>query len=163
MTSDELLGDGRVIRMRPIEPTDGDRLMRFHESLSSETVRLRFFVLHPHLSAEEITRFTTVDHHDREALVALSEDELVGVARYDRVDESPDAEAALVVADAWQGTGLGSILLARLAARARAERIERFVADTLAENHRMLRVFAHSGLVASRSWEYGVTHLVMPL
>jgi len=160
---DALLTDGRVVQVRPIEPTDADRLLKFHESLSPETTRLRFFAVHPYLNDTELTRFTTVDHHDREALVALVEDALIGVARYDREPGTDEAEVAFVVADAWQGSGVGSLLLEHLAARARTEGVTRFVADTLSENRRMQNVFANSGLAPARSWDRGVEHLVMPL
>ena len=160
---DALLADGRVVQIRPIDPGDADRLVRFHESLSPETTRLRFFSFHPHLTDAEVARFTTVDHHDREALVAAAGDDLVGVARYDRLEPTRDAEVAFVVSDRWQGSGVGSLLLEHLAARARAEGLQRFVAETLSENRRMLQVFAASGLVANRSWEHGVAHLVMSL
>ncbi|HEX4820403.1 MAG TPA: GNAT family N-acetyltransferase [Acidimicrobiales bacterium] len=161
---DALLSDGTLVQIRPIDPSDSDRLVRFHDALSPETIRLRFFSFHPHLSEAEVSRFTTVDHHDREALVAVSGDELLGVARYDRLGPAAlDAEVAFVVADRWQGSGVGSLLLEHLAARARAEGFVRFVAETLSENRRMLQVFTASGLVAKRSWEHGVAHLVMDL
>ena len=160
---DALLADGTVVQIRPIDPTDAERIVRFHESLSPETTRLRFFSFHPHLSDTEVARFTNVDHHDREALVATAGDDFLGVARYDRLVPSLDAEVAFVVADKWQGSGIGSLLLDHLAARARAEGLQRFVAETLPENRRMLQVFAASGLVANRSWEHGVAHLVMNL
>ena len=118
---DALLADGRVVQVRPIDPTDAARLVHFHESLSPETTRLRFFTPHPYLSEAEVARFTTVDHHDREALVALADDELIGVARFDREAGSQDADVAFVVADAWQGSGVASLLLEHLAARARTE------------------------------------------
>ena len=160
---DALLADGRVVQVRPIEPSDAGRLIRFHESLSPETTRFRFFVQHPHLSDKEVARYTTVDHHDREALVALADDEIVGVARFDRYPGTTDAEVAFVVADALQGTGVGSLLLEHLAARGRSEGLEQFIADTLADNRRMLRVFADSGLAPTHTSDYGVTHLVMSL
>jgi acetyl coenzyme A synthetase (ADP forming)-like protein len=160
---DALLTDGRVVQVRPIEPTDAERLVRFHESLSAETTRLRFFAVRPHLSDADVERFTTVDHHDREALVGLVDDELIGVARYDRLPGTHDAEVAFVVTDAWQGSGVGSLLLEHLAARARAEGFTKFVAETLTENRRMQRVFADSGLEAVHTWDRGVEHLAMPL
>jgi GNAT superfamily N-acetyltransferase len=151
------------VQLRPIDTADAARLVRFHGGLSRETTRLRFFILHPQLTAAEVTRFTTVDHDDREAIVALADDELIGVARYDRLVPGGDAEVAFVVADAWQGAGLGSRLLEHLAARARTQGVERFVAETLGENYKMLRVFAKSGLTAATSWDHGVTRLIMPL
>ena len=63
----------------------------FHEGLTDETTRLRFFMLHPHLGQSEVARFTHVDHHDREALVALDGHDIIAVGRYDRL---PGTDAA---------------------------------------------------------------------
>src|SRR6185295_12325780 len=120
---------------------DAAGLVRFHDTLSLETTHLRFFAAHPTLSAHEVERFTHVDHHDREAIVATIDDDIVGVARFDRLDNPREAEIAFVVADRWQGHGLGSAMFTELAERARQAGIERFVADTLAYNSRMLGVF----------------------
>ncbi len=157
------LQDGTPVVVRPVGAGDGPALERFHGRLSQETTRLRFFSAHPHLSPTEVTRFTTVDHHDREALVMWSDDEIVGIGRYDRQPGSPEAEVAFVVRDDEQGRGAGTMLLLGLAERARDEGISRFVADTLAENRPMLEVFAHTGWVVSSSIDCGVLHLVMDL
>jgi GNAT superfamily N-acetyltransferase len=77
---------------------------------------------------------TEVDHHDHEALVAFDDcsSEGVGVAWYVRVDGAT-AEAAVTVADDWQGRGLGTALTSMLAERALEEGIDRFTAVVLAE------------------------------
>jgi GNAT superfamily N-acetyltransferase len=156
------LPDGATVVLRPIQPSDAEALERFHEALSPNTTRLRFFAPHPHLSPSEVARFTNVDHDSREAFVALSGDDIVGVARYDRFDET-DAEVAFVVADAWQGRGLGTVLLDHLADQASSAGVKRFVADTLAENRTMLHLFARRGLSGVPSWDCGVAHVVVPL
>ena len=161
---DVQLLDGTTVGIRPIAPSDGDALVRFHEKLAIETTRLRFFVLHPHLTPNELDKFTHVDHHDREALVLLdSADELIAVGRYDRLPGTDDAEIAFAVADEWQGHGAGTHLLEQLAIRGRAEGVTRFVADTLGENHKMRGVFRHSGLMTDSSTECGVVHVVLDL
>ncbi len=68
-----------------------------------------------------------------------------------------------MVRDDEQGVGAGTILLFALAERARDEGISRFVADTLAENRRMVEVFSHTGWLISSSVDCGVLHLVMEL
>ena len=136
-----------IVAMRPADAT---RLVRFHHTLSRETTYLRFFSFHPELSTDELYRFTHVDHRDREAVVAVADREIVGVARFDRVDDSTDAEVAFVVADSWQGRGLGTRLFEHLARRARDVGIDRFVADTLAHNRPMLAVFHHAGTARHR-------------
>ena len=160
-STDALLADGTVVQIRPIEPGDFTGLERFHAALSAETIRMRFFAPHPKLSAAELARFTVVDHCDREALVACSAGEIIGVARYERMPGTREAEAAFVVADRWQGSGVGTLLLEHLGARGRDNGLERFVAETLSDNRKMIDVFAHSGLAPTTSWQDGVVHLVI--
>ena len=116
-----------------------------HHTLSPGTTRLRFFHLHPELSEQEVQRFTHVDHEDREALVAVHDGQIIGVARFDRLEDAADAEVASVVADTWQGRGLGSLLFRRLAARAPTW-ASAVSPPTPLRNRRMLAVFHHAGL-----------------
>ncbi|MDX6231291.1 MAG: hypothetical protein QOH68_242 [Nocardioidaceae bacterium] len=155
--------DGTTVQIRPMSPTDRDALLRFHATLTDETTRLRFFNLHPHLTPDEVERFTHVDHHDREALVALDGDDIIAVGRYDRLPCTDDAEVAFVVADGLQGHGIGTHLLDQLVQRARAEGVTRFEADTLCENHKMRAVFRGSGLLTTSAIEAGVVHVVLEL
>ena len=160
---EERLLDGRTIGIRPISPSDGEALVQFHEGLTNETTRLRFFVLHPHLMPKEVEHFTNVDHRGREALVALDGPDIIGVGRFERLPGTDDAEVAFVVAEDWQGHGVGTHLIKQLARRARTEGVTRFLADTLGENYRMRDVFRHSGLMASSQTEAGVVHVVLNL
>ena len=77
-----VLRDGTEVSVVPMQATDSERLMRFHETLSSETTYSRFFSFHPELSTKELHRFTHVDHDDREAIVGLADDEIIAVARF---------------------------------------------------------------------------------
>lgn len=157
------LRDGTSVAVRPMHADDEERLVRFHRTLSGDTTYLRYFSPHPELSSDEVHRFTHVDHRDREAIVAIVDDEIVGVARFDRMQHGPDAEAAFVVADAWQGRGLGSALFTCLAHRAVALGVERFTAETLPRNRRMLAVFTHAGLPHTTSFADGVVDVVIDL
>lgn len=157
------LRDGTVVDLHAMRPQDTDRLLRFHHGLSRETTYLRFFTVHPELSVDELERFTHVDHHDREAIVAIVGDDIVGVARFDRLDDPDEAEVAFVVADGWQGAGLGSGLLVRLAQRAREEGVARLGAETLPTNSRMVAVFTHAGLPVRADHRNGVVHVQLEL
>jgi len=170
-----VLRDGTSVPLRPIRDDDGERLLRFHHSLSAETQYLRFFGAHPSLSEQEVAWFTHVDHRNREAIVAELDGELLGVARLDRLRTGGDegeadlsrlgteAEVAFVVADRAQGQGLGHQLLDALAVRARQLGVACFVADTLPHNRRMLAVFRRSGLPMTRRFEDGVVRVTMAL
>ncbi len=157
-------GDGALhFRLRPIRPDDGARLVAFHDHLSDRSCFLRFFSLHPHLSPKEVERFTHVDYVNRLALVALLDDCIIGVGRYDSQPESDVAEVAFVVADDYQHHGIGSLLMDELASAARERGVRTFVAETLHENHPMLDVFFHSGFDVSRHFEYGTVSLRFPV
>jgi acyl-CoA synthetase (NDP forming)/RimJ/RimL family protein N-acetyltransferase len=156
--ADVAVRDGRTVRIRPISPEDSDRLAAFHRSLSDETVYMRFFAPYPELSERDLHRFTHVDHVDRVALVATVGGELVGVGRFDRVDER-DAEVAFVIRDDHQGRGLGSVLLEHLAAAARERGVRRFVAEVLPTNRRMLATFEEAGYHPTHRLEDGVVML----
>ncbi|MGE0140523.1 MAG: GNAT family N-acetyltransferase [Ilumatobacteraceae bacterium] len=156
---DVVLADGGTVHVRPLGPDDADRLFAFQADLSDETVFLRFFSARPTLDAEEVERFTHVDHHSRVALVAELGDRLVGVARFDREKAADSAEVAFVVGDEHQGRGIGTILLEHLAAAARERGITRFVAQTLAGNDRMLGVLRAAGFAERTRIDDGVVHV----
>ena len=110
---------GERVHVRPIRADDTARLQAFHAHLSSDSVVFRFFRYLPALSDADAEHFTHVDYMDRMALVATQElpagERILGVVRYDRI--GPDtAEVAFVVEDRWQGHGIATALLHRLAA-----------------------------------------------
>ncbi|MFK0249882.1 GNAT family N-acetyltransferase [Amycolatopsis azurea] len=157
--ADVLLSDGGTVHLRPVIPSDADGLVAFHGRLSERTRYFRYFGAYPRIPQRDLERFSTVDHHDRVAFVALLGDDIVAVGRYERLDRGPSAEVAFVVDDAHQGRGLGSILLEHLAAAASESGLRRFVAEVLAENAAMVRVFRDAGYQVSREIEEGVLHL----
>ena len=153
---DARIGDGQVVHVRPILPDDAAMLVKFHASLSPQSVYLRFFNFHPELSSREVERFTHVDYAARLALIVLAEDRLVAVGRYDRVEGTDEAEVAFVVEDSYQNLGIGTLLADELARAARVQGIGVFVADTLTENAPMLEMFAKTGFPVTTSFEEGV-------
>jgi GNAT superfamily N-acetyltransferase len=146
---------GMTYRLRPIRPDDDERLVEFHNHLSQRSCYLRFFTFHPTLSRTEVERFTCVDYLNRLALVALLDDRIIAVGRYDQQPGTTHAEVAFVVADEFQHHGIGSLLLDELARMAWRRGIHVFNAETLHENRAMLDVFHHSGFPVSSSIEYG--------
>ena len=160
---DEL--DRLGLRVVAMSPELAPALDRFHERLTPATIRNRFFGPHPHLTATELERFTSVDHVDQDALVTLDDDgEIVAVARFIRLHHgAATAEVAFVVADPWQRKGLGGALFARLAARAKEVGVKRFVADTLSSNRGMRAVFRQAGLAYRESVRHGVVQVTIDL
>ncbi len=161
--SDVLLSDGRPLHVRLSRADDAESLRAFHARLSPETVYLRYFSAKPRLSQRFVDAFTHVDLDRHAVLFALDGAAIVAMASYDRLGGSDAAEFAVVVDDAQQGRGIGTLLLEHLVAIAREHGIRRVVADTLPYNKPMLRVFADSGFPLERSFEDGLAHVAFPI
>jgi acetyl coenzyme A synthetase (ADP forming)-like protein len=161
---DIVLRDGGGARVRPMRADDGELLRSFFERLGPESRYFRFFKIKKSLSDEEVDYFTHLDYHDRMALVAVLDGEIVAVGRYDREEDAPDvAEVAFAVADEQQGRGIGTELLELLTTHARDHGIEKFEAYVLSENRQMMRVFRNSGFELTRTMESGVYTVDFPV
>jgi RimJ/RimL family protein N-acetyltransferase len=159
------LPDGREIDVRPIRAADEGLLSEAFARLSPESRYRRFLSPIPALPPGMLRHMTDVDHHDHEALVAVAPGSgaIVGVARFIRSGDSPQAaELAVTVDDAWQLAGVGTVLVALLVDRARAEGVQRFVGEMLWANtpmHQLLREFGAPDFHGS----IGVDEFSMPL
>ncbi len=156
---DVVLSDGGTVHLRPIRPADADALLGLYSRLSEESLYLRFFSPVPPPTARQLEALTSLDYERRFALGAELGDDLVAIARFDRLANGTDAEVAFTVQDDQQGRGLGTLLLENLVAVARELGITRFVASTLANNTRMLRVFGDAGFDVQRHRESGTVEL----
>jgi GNAT superfamily N-acetyltransferase len=161
-----LLKDGAEVLIRAVRPDDKPLFVAGFSELSAASVRGRFLASRPALNVQEIAFFTEIDHVDHEAIGALDAETraAVGVARYVRDNDRPHiAEAALTVADAWQGRGLGGKLLRRLRDRATANGIRRFTALLFADNEPMLTLFGQLGEVTVTGRDGSVIEIAVPL
>src|SRR5881628_2735817 len=158
-----ILRNGACVRVRAIRPDDESRLMALCRRLSSHTLYQRFFSFR-RLLPEEAHAFANVDYRQRMAVVAEVDDgqepELIGVARYGPSDEATTADIGLVVADGWQGLGLGSLLLEEILRAGEQRGIHQFSADVLTDNRRALRLLARHAAIARQTVASGVTSVV---
>ena len=154
LTEQAYLDDGTAVVFRAIRPDDAARLDRLFYRLSPQSLYLRFFTPMPRPNAAMISRLVTVDYVDRLALVAEIDDEVVAVARFDRLAAvAPsalgvppgEAEAAVIVEDAWQHRGIATRLLWRLSAAAVARGVDTFTASILGQNRTMLGLLSVLG------------------
>jgi RimJ/RimL family protein N-acetyltransferase len=142
------LRDGRVVVVRPLERSDRTLVEGAIRRLSDQSRYLRFGTPKLRMTERELDGLVDVDHHAREALLAI--DPLTGrgvaVVRYIGLTGEPGVvELAATVADDWQGIGLGSALLAGLTRRARDEGHSAFRAYVLAINVRSIAMLRRAG------------------
>ena len=143
-----VLRDGSQVQIREVRGSDAPLLADGFARLSARSRQQRFLSPKHSLSAAELRFLTEVDHHDHEAIGALSpaDGRGVGIARYIRDPGDPEAaEIAVTIADDWQGRGLGTELLARLSDRARQEGICRFTATIAYGNAAMATLLQNMG------------------
>src|SRR3954451_23966033 len=146
------------LRIRALRPDDGALLTDIFDRLSPASRAARFLHAKSRLTAAELRYLVDVDHHDHEALVALTRwgGRPVGVARFIRGREDPSsADVAAAVVDEWQERGVGSMLVDRLATRALSENISSFTALSEATNVRARRLLGKLGEVTVLDREAG--------
>ena len=160
----EALRDGRPIQVRALRPEDREAMGRAAHGMSEESIYRRLFSPRHYMSEQEIAYYMNVDFTNHVALVAvLSENGnqvIVGGGRY-VVTEPGTAEVAFAVPDAYQGQRVGGLLMKHLAQIARHSGIKTLIAEVLASNAAMLKVFEKSGLTVSTRHEHDVLHVTL--
>ncbi|MDP9400729.1 MAG: GNAT family N-acetyltransferase [Actinomycetota bacterium] len=152
------LRDGRVVLVRPVEPTDRALVLEVFAGLSEDSRLRRFLAPLTRLPADELALLERVDHHDHEALAAVDawSGEPLGVAHYLRLaPEGRVAEAAFAVVDGSQGQGVGRLLLGHLAQRAQDEGVTRLTAFVRHGNPRAVRLLSDLGRATATAGDDG--------
>jgi acetyl coenzyme A synthetase (ADP forming)-like protein len=157
---DVVLRDGASVRIRAAKPTDEAAILAFLNGLSDESRRLRFRAKATDLKAVA-RNWSGVEECSDCCVLAVHGPDVVGQASYDGTAEDR-AEVGFTVADAYQGRGLGTLLLKRLAEAADADGVAVFEADVLAENNRMIEVFRESGFGVTMKSEPGLVRVQFP-
>jgi RimJ/RimL family protein N-acetyltransferase len=158
--------DGRRLEIRALRPDDRSDLIAAVARTSAESLRRRFFVPKNNFTDRETDFFLNVDFINHVALVAVIEEGdrtvIVGGGRY-IVVRPGEAEIAFAIVDHYQGRRIGRALMRHLVAIARAAGLKRFIAEVLAENLPMLRVFERSGLAITTKREAELRHVTLEL
>ena len=163
-STDETLRDGTVIGIREIRADDKLLLLDHFRRLTAHSSYLRFFSPRRRFSERDLAAFTELDFIRSVALVGTVRDgdaeRIVGLAQYVVTDRSSSsADLACSVSDDYQGRGIGALLLEQVLRFAREHGVDRFEADVLSENAKMLGLFEQNGLARHRSVDSGVVHL----
>jgi len=163
---------GLEILFRPIRPEDEPMMVKFHETLSNESVYLRFFhmeKLSSRVAHERLIRKCFIDYDQEMALVAdrtapdTGQHEILAVGRLSKSRTEKGAEVAVLVSDQYQRQGVGSELLRRLIEVARDEKVQKIVAHILIQNLAMLALANHFGFKITESDDLRMVAAVLSL
>jgi GNAT superfamily N-acetyltransferase len=158
------LRDGGEIEIRAQRPQDREDLEATIVRMSDESLYRRFFVAKRRFSETEAEYFLNIDFVNHVALVAVARGNgkpaIVGAGRY-VVVEPGTAEVAFGVVDEYQGQGIGAALMRNLSSIARQAGLNRLIAEVLASNGPMLKLFEKSGLQISRRLDGPVIHVTL--
>jgi len=147
------------VSIRPIRPEDEPLMVKFHSTLSEESVYMRYFhyiQYNRRIAHERLTRLCFIDYDREMALVverkdpATGERAILAIGRLSKLHQTPEAEFAILVSDAYQGHGFGGELLQRLVQIGRDEKLQRIVATILSNNVAMQRVSRKIGFKLKR-------------
>jgi GNAT superfamily N-acetyltransferase len=144
---------GGEVTIRPLRSGDTAPVVHVFERLGPESRRLRFGGGKKCLTERELEVLATVDGR-RHVLIGYAGGEPIGVARLARdADDPTTAEVAFAVVDAWQGKGVGTVLMEALAGDARAAGIRHLRASILAENKASLALMKHVTTIEQTTYE----------
>lgn len=155
LVREQQLADGTNILIRPIRPEDAEMEQAFVRNLSRESRYMRFMQSLRELTPDMLIRFTQIDYDREVAFVAMAQDNgediEVGVCRYAINPDRFSCEFALAIADAWQGRGLGGVLMQVLIDTARRKGLRTIMGEVLAENTAMLKLMQRLGFERQKS------------
>jgi acetyltransferase len=162
------LFDGSQVTVRPIRAEDRVMEAEFTRHLSGESRYKRFMTSVAELPESKLKYLTDVDYVHHVALVATvvreGKEVEVGVARYVVDPGGTGCEFAIVVDDAWQGSGIAGILMADLMNAARARGLTDMEGIVLGTNHRMLKFARQLGFALHREVDdWQVVHVTRKL
>jgi len=143
------LPDGERIALHALRPQDAARLQTYICGLSAESRRNRFLGAVNELAPRQLERLTHMNHPGELALLALAdtggEPRMVAEAMLVSAPDTRRSEIAMSVADAWQGKGLGTLLLRDLECRARMLGARYLYGDVLRTNTTMKTLARRAG------------------
>lgn len=153
------------IALRQLRAGERRTVLEVFAGLSAQSRNLRFLGAKPRLNERDLDALVDVGRAGREAVVAVDQETgcSIGIARYVRDADAPEAEVAFEVVDEWQGRGVGRRLVTELASLARSEGILRLRAHVDRSNWPALRLVHGLGEVLVSRPEGSAVELVVRL
>ncbi len=162
-----LLKSGQGLIFKPATLNDIPKVESFMMRVSRESLRMRFMATISHVSSDVVVQLCSGDFKNNACLIALTGDDtdsvIVGLGNYVASVNGHTAEVALLIEDDFQGKGIGTLLLERLAGLAAANGFIEFEAEVLPDNYQMMDVFKSSGFERHQVWDSYTVHIELPV
>ena len=162
-----LLRDGQGVLLRVATPADLPMIRDMLSRVSGESLRMRFMGSMKQAPAKFVEGLCSEDLRDRACLLAVMGEEpearVVGFGNYVSLGVRNTADVAFIVADEFQGRGISTLLLERLAGIAAGVGFVAFEADVLFENQPMTNVLRDSGFEGRQVMDGGSFHVEFPV
>jgi predicted CoA-binding protein/RimJ/RimL family protein N-acetyltransferase len=162
-----LLRDGESVLLRAAAATDVPAVEAFMGTVSRASLQMRFMAAVAQVSRSAIEFMCTGEPRDRLCLLAIvgqgPDSRVVGTGSYTAIGVGRKAEVAFLVQDEFQGRGISTLLLERLAGVAAGSGFTGFEAEVLYENEAMIKVFRDSGFEVQQAVDGGSIHVEFPV
>ena len=163
-----LLRDGESVLLRVATPEDVPAVEALMRGVSRESLQMRFMGAVAYVSQSAIEFMCGGEPHDRLSLLAIVGQErgarVMAIGNYVSLGVGGKAEVAFLVHDEFQGRGISTLLLERLAGIAAGYGFVGFEAEVLYENQAMIDVFRDSGFeVCQAEGGGGCIHVQFPV
>jgi acyl-CoA hydrolase/GNAT superfamily N-acetyltransferase len=150
---------GEIVTIRPVKRVDERRLQEHFYNLAEEDIISRFFHLKKRFGRSEMEKIFEIDYVKNLSVVALVGEfgfgRIIGVGEYLLDPSSNMTEVAFTVQRAYQGKGIGRLIIKKLAEAARENGISGFVAYTAPENKKMINLFHSLPYAVKSTFEEG--------
>lgn len=161
-----ILKNGQGLSIRPAFPDDYSIVKSFLKRISPESLRMRFMASVSEVSEKVIKDLCSGNFSENGCLLAITgiegKNKVVGLGNYIATGNGHSAEVAFLIEDEYQGKGIGTLLLERLAGIAAANGFIDLEAEVLPDNQQMISLFKSSGLEKHRVWHSDTVHVELP-
>ncbi len=148
------LRDGRSVLLRPIKPEDEPLWLEMFQNFSQQSIRYRFFQIIKDTPHEVRVRYSNIDYDREIGIVAELKEErrqILGVVRLIIEPDGKKGEIAFIVADPWQGLGLGTKMVDHMIEICKDKKLEIVYSLMLPDNHRAIRLLRRMGFAIEKS------------
>ena len=166
-TEHVLLKNGQGILFKPAVESDIHLVESFMKRISQESLRMRFMASVSEIPQKVIQDLCHGDFSQSGCILAIKEEDsntkVIGLGNYIAIGNGRTAEVAFLIEDEYQGRGISTLLLERLAGIAAANGFVEFEAEVLPDNQPMMNVFKSSGFEKHRVWSSDTVHFELPV